>query len=99
MIVEEFEWDEGNREKNWIKHRVSVNECEGVFQDISRVISYDTNHSQGESRYSILGKTLSGRRLQIIYTIRDSSVRVVSARDQSKKERRLYEQTEKTKKA
>ena len=26
-----FEWDEGNRGKNWDKHRVFDSECEQVF--------------------------------------------------------------------
>lgn len=93
-----FDWDEGNREKNWIKHAVSAKECEEVFFNISHIIVDDPNHSQKETRYSMLGKTNNGRKLRVIFTTRNEYIRVISARDQSKKERRQYEQAEKTKK-
>lgn len=94
-----FDWDKGNREKNWVKHRVTMEECEQVFGNGPRLIADDPGHSRGEVRYSMLGKTDGGRRLRVIYTIRGDSVRVISARDQSKKERSKYEQAEKAKEA
>lgn len=94
-----FDWDEGNRQKNWLKHRVTMEECEQVFVNFPRLTADDPDHSYDEARYSILGITNSGRRLHVIYVIRQDTVRVISARDQSRKERRKYEQTEKTKRA
>lgn len=91
VYVEGFEWDEGNREKNLLKHRVTTKECEEVFFHTLSDAREDTGHSQGEYRFTILGKTSEGRRLYIVFTIRNSKIRVISARDQSKKERRLYE--------
>lgn len=93
--MEEFEWDEANRKKNWKKHRVSVKECEEVFFDKSLVIAEDPKHSEIEKRFSALGKTESGRTLTIFFTTRDNKIRVISARDQSKKERRTYEEASK----
>ena len=29
--VTEFDWDGGNSEKNWLRHRVTQSECEQVF--------------------------------------------------------------------
>ncbi len=87
----EFEWDEGNREKNWLKHKVKATECEEVFYDENKKISRDVLHSQTEKRYLLLGKTKKGRLLFVVFTIRNKKVRVISARDINKKERRLYE--------
>jgi uncharacterized protein len=46
-----FEWDDGNLEKNWIRHRVSVAECEQVFFNEPILVVEDEKHSQGEVRY------------------------------------------------
>ncbi len=90
-----FEWDEGNADKNWIAHRVSRTECEQVFFHRPLVIVEDEKHSQQESRYYTLGQTDTGRRLFIVFTIRGTLVRVISARDMSRRERRVYERAKK----
>ena len=94
--MEGFEWDEDNRTKNWKKHRVSVKECEEVFFNTPLVFYKDISHSQAEDRYTALGVTNESRQLYITFIIRENNIRVISARDQNKKERSLYE-TEKTK--
>jgi len=88
-----FDWDENNREKNWEKHQVSAGECEEVFFNLPLLLEPDPTHSQKEQRYYVLGHTIAGRRLFIAFTIRDDKVRVISARNMSKKERSIYEQT------
>ncbi len=90
VIPEEFEWDEGNAEKNKAKHDVEIKECEEVFMNIPRIIWRDKKHSTTEERFIILGKTNIGRGLHVIYTVRHEKIRVISARDQNKKERSLY---------
>lgn len=96
MRVEGFEWDEGNRDKNWNKHGVLLKECEEVFFNKPFKIAEDPKRSQREKRYSILGKTDQERFLSIVFTIRKEMIRVISARNQSRKERRQYEEAEKT---
>lgn len=96
MRIEGFDWDEGNREKNLDKHGVSLKECEEVFFNKPQVIYLDQKHSVTEKRYVILGITNLGRQLQIVFTQRKKLIRVISARTQSLKERRLYEQETKT---
>ena len=86
-----FEWDEGNREKNWTRHRVSVAECEQVFFNIPLLIAEDEQHSGSEPRYYLLGQTDAGRKLFVVVTVRGESVRVISARDMSRRERKGYE--------
>jgi len=87
-----FDWDKGNKEKNWEKHQVDYTECEQVFFNKPLLIGKDTGHSFQEQRYYVLGQSDAGRTLFLIFTIRDNKIRVISARDQSKKERAIYGQ-------
>jgi len=87
-----FEWDDGNRDKNWEKHQVSNSDCEEVFFNLPLLLHPDPTHSQAEDRYYVLGQTNEGRRLFISFTIRGENIRVISARDMSKRERNFYEQ-------
>ena len=91
MAPVSFDWNEGNKEKNWIKHRVTIKETEQVFFNNPRIIWKDDKHSTLEERYIILGKTNMKRHLHIVYVVREEKIRVISARDQNKKERRFYE--------
>ena len=86
-----FNWDGGNSDKNWLKHFVSKRECEQVFFNKPIIIAHDEKHSQIELRYFLLGKTDNSRLLLIVFTIRDTLIRIISARDMSKKERSIYE--------
>ena len=88
-----FDWNENNREKNWEKHRVLAGECEEVFFNLPLLLQPDPTHSQEGPRYYVLGHTITGRWLFIAFTVRENRIRVISARDMSKKERKFYEQT------
>ena len=85
-----FDWDEGNSQKNWILHHVSCNECEQVFFNEPLVVAADEKHSQFEERWYLLGSTDSQRLLFVVFTIRENLIRVISARDMNKKERKIY---------
>lgn len=87
-----FEWDSGNQEKNRTKHDVTEKECEEVFGDQLLRIGNDSKHSAIEERFSALGQTQRGRRLVVFFTYRKKMIRIISARDQSKKERSQYEE-------
>jgi uncharacterized DUF497 family protein len=86
-----FEWDDHNVKKNRDKHAVEPGECEELFFNIPLIVSPDVGHSATESRYHALGVTDSGRRLLVVFTLREGRLRVISARDQSRKERQVYE--------
>jgi uncharacterized protein len=86
-----FEWDSGNADKNRDKHGVEPGECEEAFFNRPFIVAYDERHSTGECRYYALGLSDSGRPLFIVFTIREMRIRVISARDMSRKERRVYE--------
>lgn len=87
----EFDWNKHNQFKNWEKHKVDYQECEQVFFNKPVNFLYDKKHSQKEKRFIALGTTDRGRKLIITFTIRNKKIRVISARNQSQKERRLYE--------
>jgi len=85
-----FEWDEGNADKNWIQHQVSPGECEEAFFNDPLLVVTDPSHSEREPRFYALGQTDAGRRLFLAFTIRQQLVRVISARDMSRRERKEY---------
>ena len=88
-----FDWDAGNRGKN-AKHRVSDDECEEAFFNLPIVLGSDEVHSAQEDRQYVLGQTNAGRRLFIAFTKRGTQIRVISARDMTRKERRAYDEAE-----
>lgn len=88
---EGFEWDQGNEEKNWELHQVKKTEAEQVFFNQPLVV-FDTYAQNDEKRYLALGVTNAGRALTIVFTVRKKKfIRVISARDMSRKERKAYE--------
>ena len=90
-----FDWDAGNRGKN-TKHRVSDDECEEVFFNLPLLLGPAETHSERENRYHVLGQTNAGRPLLIAFTKRGTYIRVISARDMTRKERRAYDEAEET---
>ena len=86
-----FEWDEANIKKNWLKHKVSPPECEQIFFNQPLVIADDAGHSQKENRNYALGQTDTKKPLFVAFTVRRNLIRVISARDMNRKERRVYE--------
>lgn len=90
-----FEWNQGNIDKNWKKHRISNKEAEEIFFNKPLRIYKDKKHSQKEDRFVALGITSKQKRLYIVFTLRKTlrkeKIRIISARNQSKKERDEYE--------
>ncbi len=76
--VSGFDWDQGNSGKNWQKRQVSNGECEEVFFNLPFLLQPELQHSQQETRYYVLGQTNAGRRLFVVFTIRDEKIRVIS---------------------
>lgn len=86
-----FIWDKGNIDKN-LKHKVTDREAEEVFECDPVFISKDEKHSLSENHYMIWGVTKKVRKLSIFFTMRNDKIRIISARDMHKKERRKYEE-------
>ncbi len=90
-----FDWDKGNINKNRIEHKVTPSECEQIFFNQPLLVKDAVLHSGKEQRFCALGKTNKERRLFIAFTVRKDLLRVISARDMSRKERSMYESAEK----
>ena len=86
-----FEWDAGNQIKKE-KHQVRATEAEESFFDPRKKWFPDPRHSDRETRLILLGKTVRGRILFIVFTMRVGRVRIISARDLNARERKLYEE-------
>ena len=88
-----FDWDVGNLVKN-SKHGVDNREAEEVFFNQSLLLTPDEVHSGDETRWRALGRTDAGRKLTVIFTLRQSGtvLRIISARDMLPKEEELYDQ-------
>ena len=86
-----FQWDGGNIDKNLLKHQVHNWECEQIFFNEPLIILDDPKHSLSEKRWAAFGQTDAGRFLAIVFTKRIKLLRVISARDMNRKERKFYE--------
>jgi len=93
--IQGFNWDSSNINKNQLKRGVSWQEAEATFRNRPIIILEDSIHSNTKNRYTLYGKSDNNRKLTIIFTIRENNFRIISARDQSKSERRIYDQVKK----
>jgi len=66
-------------------------EAQTVFADPLALTGYDPDHSDEEARYITMGTSVENRLLVISHTDRDDSVRIISAREATRRERRDYE--------
>ncbi len=87
-----FEWDANKARANLTKHAVSFQEATTVFGDPLSLTIPDPAHSQTESRFIILGRSHQGRILVVVHTERGDNVRIISARQASRRERKQYEE-------
>lgn len=88
----DFICDERKRQLNLRKHGVDLLDASTAFFDPLCMSFFDAEHSETEDRYQLLAKTVNGKLLFIVYTIRNNRVRLISARKVTKKEARTYEQ-------
>ena len=86
-----FQWDAGTLNKNLTKHNVENWECEQVFFNEPLIIADDPKHSNTEKRWVAFGKSDADRLLTIVFTIRVSLIRIISAGDMSPREIKFYE--------
>jgi uncharacterized DUF497 family protein len=87
-----FEWDDSKATSNHRKHNVSFDEACTLFEDPYFVIFADPDHSQAESRFIIVGESISRRILVVSYVDTVNSTRLISAREATRSEREFYEE-------
>ena len=85
-----FEWDESKNRKNFSKHGVDFNDATEIFSSI-RVTAVDKRKDYGEVRKITIGRI--GKSIcVVVYTERDETRRIISARKANVRERRRYDE-------
>jgi uncharacterized DUF497 family protein len=87
-----FEWNRTKAAANLRKHVVSFDEAATVFADVLSHVYPDIDHSDDETRFLIIGLSQTGRVLVVSHTDRGETVRIISAREATRKERIFYEE-------
>lgn len=82
-----FEWDQNKAKTNLSKHRVLFDEAKTVFDDLLYIDFYDPDYPDDEDRYIIIGESQQRRLLIVSYTERENKIRLISAREVTKRER------------
>ncbi len=88
----EFEWDPVKASQNESKHGASFFEATEIFGDDLSSTVIDPDNSAGEIRYIIFGQSVTRKYLVVAFTERNGRIRVISARQMTRNERRAYEQ-------
>ena len=86
-----FEWDEKKATENFRKHDVSFDEATSVFGDPLAITYHDPGHSLEEDRFITFGNSSQGRLIVVSLTDRDARIRLISAREMTRKEKSDYE--------
>ena len=87
-----FIWNLNKAKKNIAKHRVPFDEAATVFSDPLSITYDDPDHSYDENRYIIIGLSAFGKLLFVSHVETDDRIRIISARELTRKERKQYEQ-------
>jgi uncharacterized DUF497 family protein len=87
----DFEWDEAKAASNARRHGVTFTEAMTVFGDPLSVTGYDPRHADDEDRFLTMGLSIGGRLLVVSHTDRGDTVRIISAREATRRERKDYE--------
>lgn len=89
----EFEWDDTKAAINLSRHGVDFADAIRVFFDPFRLELEDNRFDYGESRFRMLGE-VNGLLLAVIFTERENSIRIISARVADPNERRFYHESQ-----
>ena len=92
----EFEWDPQKAAANVKRRRVSFNEAASLLEDPLSTTYPDEAHSEEETRFLTIGASHRGRVLVVAHTERNDTIRIISARRATRREREFYEQDDPT---
>jgi uncharacterized DUF497 family protein len=87
-----FTWDPQKAAANLKKHGVDFREAATVFNDVMSMTFPDEDHSESEQRFLSLGRSARGRVLVVAHTQTEDEIRLISAREATKRERKFYEE-------
>lgn len=87
----DFAWSRAKAASNERKHGISFREAITVFGDALSLTAFDPDHSDAEDRFITMGTSAAGRLLVVVHADRDGRVRIISAREATRRERKDYE--------
>jgi uncharacterized DUF497 family protein len=90
----QFEWDPRKAAANVAKHGVSFEDAATVFADPLGRFMTDPRHSSEEERLVLLGSSREERLLAVMFVDYGETIRIISARPATRRERRDYEEDE-----
>ncbi len=90
-MIPAFEWDPEKADRNYRKHAVLFVEASSVFDDPLLLVAEDREHSIGELRLRAIGCSVASRLLVVVYTERADVIRIISAREATRREKRAYD--------
>jgi len=88
----QFEWDPAKAKMNLRKHGIAFREAATVLRDPLGITTFDSDHSDEEDRFIILGFSAAGRVLVVAHTERGERIRVIIARRLTRAQREAYEE-------
>ena len=88
----EFFWDSTKSRRNEARHGIAFAEAATVFGDPLAVTFPDPDHSDWEPRWLTFGLTGSGRLIVVVHTEQAGRTRLISAREATRHERKIYEE-------
>lgn len=88
----EFRWDREKGAANIEKHGVSFEEASTAFGDPLSITVGDPDHSEDEARFVLVGQSFRGKLLVVVHSEQEGGIRIISAREATRRERRDYEQ-------
>ena len=89
-----FDWDKNKAASNLIKHKISFEEAQSVFDDDAARLIFDPDHSEDEDRFILLGLSCSLKVLVVVhcYKDKDNIIRLISARKATRPEEKQYKE-------
>lgn len=88
----EYDWDSAKARSNTKKHGVAFDEASTVFRDPLAYTFADPDHSAGEVRWLTFGLSGGGRILVVSHLESDHCIRIISAREATPHELKIYQE-------
>ncbi len=85
----QFEWDEAKSDATFALRGFDFALAALLFDDPHRIEREDVRHDYGEPRWQTIGE-IERRVFLVVYTLRDGSMRIISARRAHENEERAY---------
>lgn len=90
----QFEWDDRKNRANFNKHGVWFEEAQTVWADARSIEFLDSQENAGEERFIRVGLSTRLNVLLVVFCEREEgqTIRLISARKATKKEKEQYEE-------